>query len=193
MPLEKFNTDHFFDNFSFGDEYPNQMNPLEVKHYKPEPIDLDQNKKDDNKNQEFNMFNNVIDFGMFRFVQQQLDGSADPNSKSISYSYFLKVVPTTYVYLDGRVVNNTYQYSVTKSAKVVTANGFMNSQLPGIFVNFELSAIMIKYVEKSKSFAHFLTSCCAIIGGLFTIAGMLDSFTYHYYNVYKKYQLNKLT
>ena len=68
-----------------------------------------------------------------------------------------------------------------------------SGSLPGIFVNYELSPIMVKFIEKSKPFNHFLTGCCAIIGGFFTIAGMLDAFTYRYYNMYKKFQINKLT
>jgi hypothetical protein len=179
MPIGKFNTAHFFDVFSFGDEYPNQLNPLEKKNFKTSSDDI----KEDKSGQPV-----VIDLGMFQFVQNGGESNAD---EAISYSYFLKVVPTTYEYLDGRIVNNTYQYSVTKSFKKV--NNLGNSQLPGVFVNYELSPIMVKFVEKSKSFTHFLTGCCAIIGGLFTLAGMLDSFLYKYYNLYKKHQLNKLT
>jgi hypothetical protein len=70
---------------------------------------------------------------------------------------------------------------------------YFKGSLPGVFVNYELSPIMVKFIEKSKPFNHFLTGCCAIIGGFFTIAGMLDSFTYRYYNMYKKFQINKLT
>ena len=31
----------------------------------------------------------------------------------------------------------------------------------------------------SRSFAHFMTGICAIIGGVFTVAGMIDSMVYH--------------
>ncbi|RNA26350.1 endoplasmic reticulum-Golgi intermediate compartment 3 [Brachionus plicatilis] len=57
----------------------------------------------------------------------------------------------------------------------------------------QLSPIMIKYRERSKSFIHFITGCFAIIGGLFTIAGMLDTFVFRYRNILKKQQMNKLT
>ncbi len=184
LPVEKLNTEHYFDTFSFGDEYPNQFNPLEVKSLKgdlPGPQEEKDAPQDD-------VFAQLIQFGFFGDPETKVD----VDSKAVSYRYFLKIVPTTYEYLDGRVVNNTYQYSVTRSAKVLTQQSFGSSQMPGIFVTYELSPIMIKYIEKSKSFSHFLTSCCAIIGGLFTIAGMLDGFTFKYYNMYKKYQMNKL-
>jgi hypothetical protein len=38
---------------------------------------------------------------------------------------------------------------------------------------------MVKFTETKKSFAHFLTGVCAIIGGVFTVAGLVDSFLYH--------------
>jgi len=44
---------------------------------------------------------------------------------------------------------------------------------------YELSPIMVKFTESKKSFAHFLTGVCAIIGGVFTVAGLVDSLIYH--------------
>ena len=187
MPLTDFDTEHFFETFSFGDEYPNQFNPLERKSSQMDPPTTFKRKEAQPKNS-FDDFIN-INFGFINTNNNQDDDST--NSKSISYSYFLKIVPTTYEYLDGKIINNTYQYSVTKSSKVI--KGENANSLPGIFVSYELGPIMIKFVEKSKSFSHFLTSCCAIVGGLFTFAGMLDGFTFRYYNMYKKYQINKLT
>lgn len=33
--------------------------------------------------------------------------------------------------------------------------------------------------EERKSFTHFLTGVCAIVGGIFTVAGILDGFIYN--------------
>ena len=51
---------------------------------------------------------------------------------------------------------------------------------------YDLSPIMVKYTETSKSFAHFLTGVCAIIGGVFTVAGIVDSLLYHSLRTLKK-------
>lgn len=184
MPIEKFNTAHYFDIFNFGDEYPNQYNPLERRNFKPK---MEENKKPKN------IRNDFLDFGIFQIFQENLFDKATDGGQSISYSYFLKVVPTTYQYLDGRIVNNTYQYSVTRSTKLINNGNIFGSQLPGIFVNYELSPIMIKYKENSKSIIHLVTGCCAIFGGLFTIAGMIDTVLFRYHNIIKKNQINKLT
>ena len=195
MPLERFNTNHYFDVLSFGDEYPNQFNPLEKKSLASNPPSSMRTTKKaaeaNNDNPEA-LFEGFLNFGFFGI---RPDGGNDGESKSdsVSYSYFLKIVPTTYEYLDGKIVNNTYQYSVTRSAKVTSNQNTMSSQLPGVFISFDLAPIMVKYIEKARSFTHFLTSCCAIIGGLFTVAGMLDAFAFRSYNMYKKHQINKLT
>ena len=37
---------------------------------------------------------------------------------------------------------------------------------------------MVNIVETNRSFSHFLTAVCAIVGGVFTVMGVIDSFTY---------------
>jgi hypothetical protein len=49
----------------------------------------------------------------------------------------------------------------------------------GVFFLYDLSPIMVKFTEARRSFTHFLTGLCAIIGGVFTVAGIIDSFIYH--------------
>ena len=39
--------------------------------------------------------------------------------------------------------------------------------------------LQVKYHETKMRFLHFLTSVCAIIGGIFTVAGIIDAFVYH--------------
>uniref|UniRef100_A0AAY5ELB8 Endoplasmic reticulum-Golgi intermediate compartment protein n=1 Tax=Electrophorus electricus TaxID=8005 RepID=A0AAY5ELB8_ELEEL len=120
-----------------------------------------------------------------------LDGTniAAPQA-SMMYQYFVKIVPTVYVKGDGEVVK-TNQFSVTRHEKV--ANGLIGDQgLPGVFVLYELSPMMVKFTEKQRSFTHFLTGVCAIIGGVFTVAGLIDSLIYHSARaIQKKIELGK--
>ncbi|PNJ57588.1 ERGIC3 isoform 17, partial [Pongo abelii] len=127
---------------------------------------------------------------------------------SMMFQYFVKVVPTVYMKVDGEAqqergrsrggvdggwsqvlalslaqaplppqVLRTNQFSVTRHEKV--ANGLLGDQgLPGVFVLYELSPMMVKLTEKHRSFTHFLTGVCAIIGGMFTVAGLIDSLIY---------------
>ncbi|XP_075022254.1 endoplasmic reticulum-Golgi intermediate compartment protein 3 isoform X3 [Calonectris borealis] len=111
---------------------------------------------------------------------------------SMMFQYFVKVVPTVYMKVDGEVVR-TNQFSVTRHEKI--ANGLLGDQgLPGVFVLYELSPMMVKLTEKHRSFTHFLTGVCAIVGGIFTVAGLIDSLIYHSARaIQKKIELGKTT
>jgi len=92
------------------------------------------------------------------------------------FQYFVKVVPTTYKYADAHSVDSC-QYSVTDQFKSAhdPSKGFV---LPGVFFIYDISPIMVKFTEKRTTFTYFLTSLCAIVGGVFTVAGVLDAAIY---------------
>jgi len=85
--------------------------------------------------------------------------------------YYVKVVPTTYSYISGDTVN-TNQFSVTEHQRKVENKP--GQGLPGVFFFYDLSPIMVRFTEHRRSLSHFLTQLCAIIGGVFTVAGMID-------------------
>ncbi|RMB95500.1 hypothetical protein DUI87_27609 [Hirundo rustica rustica] len=126
-------------------------------------------------------------------IVNPLDGTAiTAQQASMMFQYFVKVVPTVYRKVDGEVVR-TNQFSVTRHEKI--ANGLLGDQgLPGVFVLYELSPMMVKLTEKHRSFTHFLTGVCAIVGGIFTVAGFIDSLIYHSARaIQKKIELGKTT
>ncbi len=101
--------------------------------------------------------------------------------------YFLKVVPTTYEFLSGKVVH-TNQFSVTQYFKPIdtAAERFVP---PTITFTFELTPIKVKKTERrGGSLLSFFTRCAALIGGLFTVAGILDASLYHSSKKLKKMQ-----
>ena len=94
------------------------------------------------------------------------------------------MVPTTYEFAGGLALDSC-QYSVTdqfKSAHDPNA-GFV---LPGVFWIYDISPIMVKFTEKRPTFTYFLTSLCAIVGGVFTVAGIVDSAIYQALRARKK-------
>ncbi|XP_074280154.1 uncharacterized protein LOC141605337 [Silene latifolia] len=99
------------------------------------------------------------------------------------YQYFLKVVPTVYTDLSGHAIQSN-QFSVTEHFKSASAGHF--SSLPGVFFFYDLSPIKVTFKEGHVSFLHFLTNVCAIVGGVFTVSGILDSFIYHGQKAIKK-------
>jgi hypothetical protein len=47
--------------------------------------------------------------------------------------------------------------------------------LPAIYIKYEISSIAMKYNFTNQELSHFLIEIFAIIGGIFTLAGLLDS------------------
>ncbi|RPD62723.1 Sec1-domain-containing protein [Lentinus tigrinus ALCF2SS1-7] len=115
-----------------------------------------------------------------------LDGTQGRTIKQqYMFQYFLKVVSTQFQTLDGKTVN-THQYSAThferdldKGPQENTPTGLHiahgSTGIPGAFFNYEISPILIRHSETRQSFAHFLTSTCAIVGGVLTVASLIDS------------------
>ena len=60
------------------------------------------------------------------------------------------------------------------------------TSLPAARVAFDFSPIQVTVTEKRKELYHFVTTLCAIIGGVFTVAGMLDSTAFAASRVMKK-------
>uniref|UniRef100_UPI00358FB997 endoplasmic reticulum-Golgi intermediate compartment protein 3 isoform X2 n=1 Tax=Myxine glutinosa TaxID=7769 RepID=UPI00358FB997 len=137
---------------------------------------------------------NHLSFGQeYPGIKNPLDGTkAVAHEDSVMFQYFVKVVPTVYIKSDGEVLR-TNQFSVTRHEKLVS--GFISDQsLPGVFVSYELSPMMVRFTERQRSFTHFLTGVCAIIGGVFTVAGLIDSAIYHSARaIQKKIELGKAT
>ena len=108
------------------------------------------------------------------------------------YQYFVKAVPTEVHFLSGAQYR-TYQYSATSNERDLVPNDptkehnpqshdqnvmHMVRGVPGVFINYEISPLCVIQREVRKSFTHFLTNTCAIVGGILTIAGLVDGLIY---------------
>lgn len=105
---------------------------------------------------------------------------------AVMFQYYIKIVPTVYVKLDGTVLY-TNQFSVTRHQK--SSQVHSESGMPGAFFTYELSPLMVKYTEKERSIGHFATNICAIVGGVFTVAGIFDTLLYHSVNAFQNKML----
>ncbi|CAK9876341.1 unnamed protein product [Sphagnum jensenii] len=135
---------------------------------------------------------NELSFGAhFPGVMNPLDGVVNiQESAHGMYQYFIKVVPTLYTDIRGHKIA-TNQFSVTEH---FVRGGSGSRYIPGVFFIYDLSPIKVKFVEERVSFLHFLTNVCAIMGGVFTVSGIIDSFIYHGHRaIKKKVELGKLS
>lgn len=56
------------------------------------------------------------------------------------------------------------------------------------------SPLMVKFTQKENSFSHFLVNVCGIIGGIFTVAGLVDGVLHKVERqIRRKMELGKFT
>lgn len=90
------------------------------------------------------------------------------------FMYYTKVVPTTYAYSRNNRLS-TNQYSVTQHYRVALPEENEKTQgLPGVFIFFEFSPIRVVIEEKRKPLVYLVSQLCAILGGVLTVAGLVD-------------------
>mmetsp|Transcript_50112 Transcript_50112/g.108593 ORF Transcript_50112/g.108593 Transcript_50112/m.108593 type:complete len:379 (+) Transcript_50112:252-1388(+) len=86
------------------------------------------------------------------------------------FQYYIKVVPTTFEALSGEVLQ-TNQYTYTELFRTTHEV----EKMPAVYFHYEISPIMAKFSQRRRPLGALLTTLCAIIGGVFTVAGMIDS------------------
>ncbi len=106
--------------------------------------------------------------------------------KTAAFQYFVKIVPTNFTDVSRAEKSFTsYQYSFTQKVIPIGdgADGMHKAapgvKLPGLFMVYEISPFMVQSTVRSVPFTHFLTQLCAIIGGVFTVSGIIDSVLYN--------------
>lgn len=107
-------------------------------------------------------------------VTSPLDGTTKiVRHGAFMFHYYIKLVPTVFI---GRWGEETYtnQYSVTDSARNVQVRSGELSGLPGVFIVYDFSPFLMRKTEKAKPWSYIFTSICAIVGGVFSIAMLVE-------------------
>ncbi|XP_076367826.1 endoplasmic reticulum-Golgi intermediate compartment protein 1-like isoform X1 [Tachypleus tridentatus] len=141
-------------------------------------------------------FIHEVSFG--QKLKDQSRGSFNPlkdvnkeNSQDIgSHDYVMKIVPTIYEDLSGR---KTESYQYTYAYKTYVAFSHSGRIIPAIWFRYDLNPITVKYTEKRQPLYSFITTVCAIVGGTFTVAGIIDSVIFTASEIFKKAELGKLS
>jgi hypothetical protein len=127
----------------------------------------------------FDQFNithtvNSLSFGdTFPGVRSPLDGQQRSlNDTHGMYQYYVKVVPTRYKGLNGREVESN-QYAVTEHMRHLSPGS--GRGLPGVYFHYDMSPLQAVFQEERKGFMQFLTGACAVVGGVYTVMGLVDT------------------
>mmetsp|Transcript_48499 Transcript_48499/g.97576 ORF Transcript_48499/g.97576 Transcript_48499/m.97576 type:complete len:301 (+) Transcript_48499:51-953(+) len=91
------------------------------------------------------------------------------------YQFHIKVIPTEYRPLRGAPVYSN-QYSMYEQfVRLDLLSALQSANAPGIYFYYDFYPVMVQYHENKVSFLQFVTRVCGIIGGVFTVASVLDS------------------
>lgn len=122
---------------------------------------------------------NHLSFGIeYPGQKRPLDGVTKilQNEGGGVFQYFIKIIPTVYYNWRGAQMH-TNAFSVTDQFKPIAKmrrGQMFVPQLPGVFFVYDLSQFMVEVRDSSPTFAQFLVNVCAIIGGVFTVTGIID-------------------
>ena len=121
-------------------------------------------------------------------IENALEGrSAKTLSSNYMFQYFLKVVPVEVHKLNGHEMS-TYQYSATsyeRNLEDFDRGGQMSGHIvrmiegiPGVYFNYEISPLRVIQTEWHHSIWHLVSNLFALIGGIVTVAGLIDGAIY---------------
>ncbi|KAJ1901464.1 ER-derived vesicles protein erv46 [Kickxella alabastrina] len=118
------------------------------------------------------------DFDFSHVVNELAFGQALPGQKSplagvtktaetanFRFQYFVKVVGSEVCFRNGTVARSN-EYAATE---------FVKPSDPGLSLVYDISPMRVIYTEHSPSLGSLLTSICAIVGGISTVAGLVDA------------------
>ncbi|CAL5354151.1 unnamed protein product [Camellia sinensis] len=111
------------------------------------------------------------------------EGPIHVNVSHIIHDLSFGIVPTEYRYLSKEVLP-TNQFSVTeyyspmneydRTWPLLSSVFQLRTQLlfyPAVYFLYDLSPITVTIREERRSFFHFITRLCAVLGGTFALTG----------------------
>lgn len=107
-------------------------------------------------------------------MNDPLKGSVYVNYKiHQAYHHHLKVVPTD-VEISGkwRGMSEVRTYNILSESQI---NNYEEDDVPEARFSYDFSPMAVRVSKKGKRWYEFLTSLCAIIGGTFTVMGLIDA------------------
>ncbi|XP_068654991.1 uncharacterized protein [Aristolochia californica] len=116
-------------------------------------------------------------------IHNPLDGTSRIlHEASGTFKYYIKIVPTEYRYLSKKVLP-TNQFSVTEYFMPMRES---DRTWPAVYFLYDLSPITVTIKEERRSFLHFITRLCAVLGGTFAVTGLLDRWMYRLLDSFTK-------
>lgn len=107
----------------------------------------------------------------YRGQKRPLEGTDQIDRRATGLDkYFIKVVPVSQVSYFGRKVHS-HDYSITEYYEDIEGS---TNTLPGVIVMYEPWPIRVTKAVSRLGVLHLLVRLCAVVGGLWTVCGILN-------------------
>ena len=93
-------------------------------------------------------------------------------------TYFLKLIPVQSISLSGGF-SQYYEYSVTEYKQLFDRPSFFSRASPGVYFKYQLTPIRMTKQQYRTGVLSYYTTLYAIIGGVITVAGIIQSLLTH--------------
>jgi hypothetical protein len=94
--------------------------------------------------------------------------SAEDEFVPTKHEYFLKIIPVQFVNeLNGKKIN-AFTYSLNHN------RGRFHAPFGAIYFRYSFEDLTMRYTKVDKSIASLVVSLCAILGGIFTVLGLVN-------------------
>ncbi|QHO56695.1 hypothetical protein HN51_011397 [Arachis hypogaea] len=103
---------------------------------------------------------------------------------NVTIEHYIQIVKTEVITRKGYKLIEEYEYTAHSSLA-------HSVDIPVAKFHLELSPMQVLITESQRSFSHFITNVCAIIGGVFTVAGIIDSILHNTIKIVKKIEIGK--
>lgn len=94
--------------------------------------------------------------------------TAEDLPQNTKHEYFMKIIPVEFINECSDQVTNTYQFSF------IYSKSSMYGFIPAIYFRYDFENISMRYTKVDKKLMNFIVSMCAILGGFFTISGIIN-------------------
>ena len=110
------------------------------------------------------------------------------NKEMVSYHHYVRAVSTVLKWNKSPGNLQVYEFAVSSNEAVGTLS---QDQRPAVVFDYDLSPIQVVIREERERLLDFIVSLCAIVGGIFTVASMVDSIVFRTSELVTKVNLGK--
>jgi hypothetical protein len=110
-------------------------------------------------------------FNMFNVGKVKHDLKFEAEKEPQLYFYFVKLVPHVFIDMYQYREWRSYSYSLAHNKKASD-----NAQMLGLTIILDYAPVKMILTKEPREFGQFAINLCSIIGGVFIMGGLLNSF-----------------